>query len=439
MTEGTEAYKVAKKVFDTFTQEFGTSGTFAAGALANVKGESGFIPDRGETYWNAPYGNYTFGMDGEEPDPNMGPSTPSQEAKYGREYFGGGLFQFTKWTKYLNSKAWRRLNPEQGWAPENQVDGVLELEFWNREIEQYLSNSWPWDDSGNKIYSAEEFISTNDPEQAALYFMMSYERPEKPDLRRLEWAKQANEVFNKDDIQPDKSKWRFDIKGDVTVSKKEKKKKKCSVDGHSSKSGDAIHAIWGNDGTGSFPPGVPHAFKPDDIPEEMKPYVLDPKALGMAFGSSTGWTNPGNQCAHFASSFLYALWEKDGEKNPAAAGAAGVLNGGEFAQAYAAKYGGEFTQTPSKGAIGSAMPPSTFTNSEYGHVWIVCHVFENGDTLIAEQNFEGYGVRSGEAGGEYCTWDYRLVTKSELDRNNSYYFTPSDVGYSPASGITAGE
>lgn len=440
LTEGTEAYKVAKKVFDTFTQEFGTSGAFAAGALANVKGESGFVPDRGETYWNAPYGIYTFGMDGEEPDPNMGPSTKTQEENYGREYFGGGLFQFTKWTKMIEGPWWRRLNPNQGWAPENQVDAVLGLEFWNRAIVGYMHRARAWDDSGSLLYTAEEFISTNDPEQAALYFMMAYERPETPHLERLEWAKQANEVFNKDDIQADKSKWRFDTNGDVTVNKKEKKKKKCSVDGRSGKNGgDVTHANWGNDGTGEFPSGAPHAFGPDNVPEELKPYILDPKAVGMSYGSSGGWTNPGDQCAHFASSFLYALWEKDGERNPAAAGASGEWYGGKFAHTYAGKYGGEVSRTPSKGAIGSTLPPSTMTTHPAGHVWIVCHVFENGDTLIVEQNFSGYGVASGYAAHENCTWNFRLVTKGELERNDAYYFTPSDVGYSPASSIASGD
>ena len=79
------------------------------------------------------------------------------------------------------------------------------------------------------------------------------------------------------------------------------------------------------------------------------------------------------------------------------------------------------------------------TTHPAGHVWIVCHVFENGDTLIVEQNFSGYGVSSGYAAHENCTWNFRLVTKGELERNDAYYFTPSDVGYSPASSITSGE
>ena len=48
LTEGSEQYKVAKEIFDTLTQKYGTSGAFAAGVIANAKGESGLTPDLGE-------------------------------------------------------------------------------------------------------------------------------------------------------------------------------------------------------------------------------------------------------------------------------------------------------------------------------------------------------------------------------------------------------
>ncbi len=51
-------------------------------------------------------------------------------------------------------------------------------------------------------------------------------------------------------------------------------------------------------------------FNADDIPDSVKEFVLDPRKVGMRYKDPEGWTNPGNQCAHFASSFLYALWEK---------------------------------------------------------------------------------------------------------------------------------
>ena len=78
LTEGSEAYKVAKEVFDTLTKEYGTSGAFAAGVIANIKGESNFIPDLGEGYW-ATGGVNRFGMNSKKPTSGMGPSTQEQE------------------------------------------------------------------------------------------------------------------------------------------------------------------------------------------------------------------------------------------------------------------------------------------------------------------------------------------------------------------------
>ena len=41
------------------------------------------------------------------------------------------------------------------------------------------------------------------------------------------------------------------------------------------------------------------------------------------------------------------------------------------------------------------------------HTGIVCHVFENGDILIVEQNTPLSGV----GGGHIDTWNYRVVNK----------------------------
>ena len=48
LTEGTDAYKVAKEIYDYWTKEIGTSGAFAAGVLGNVRQESQFIPNVSE-------------------------------------------------------------------------------------------------------------------------------------------------------------------------------------------------------------------------------------------------------------------------------------------------------------------------------------------------------------------------------------------------------
>lgn len=62
MTEGTPEHEVAQEIFDYFVKDKGASGAFAAGVLANVKQESGFVPDRAEGV-----GILRFGMDTKSP------------------------------------------------------------------------------------------------------------------------------------------------------------------------------------------------------------------------------------------------------------------------------------------------------------------------------------------------------------------------------------
>lgn len=437
LTEGSEQYKVAKEIFDTLTQKYGTSGAFAAGVIANAKGESGLTPDLGEGYWAGGGGRNHFGMNSKKPTSGMGPSTATQESNYNRNYFGGGLFQFTPYTKFTESKYWGSIDKENGWAVANQMNAMLGYEFWNRMLENYLGRAHGYDTyGGDKITKVEQLLETTSPEKAALYFMMAYERPERPHPERMEWAKQANAVFNKDNVKADSSKFQFSIKNDVTVDvSKHTEKKQDECEKKSSLTGKP--ADWGNDGKGVYPKDAPTMFNADNIPDSVKEFVLDPRKVGMHYKDSTGWTNPGNQCANFASSFLYALWEKDGQKNPNAAGPGGINEGGLFAGVYAKKYGSDkTTKTPSKGAMGSSMSGAAGFHPLYGHVWIVSHVFENGDILVAEQNVARGSVGSGEANGTTNAWHYRYITKETQKLMDADYYSPSEAGYKPSDKIT---
>ena len=101
LTEGTETYKVAKKIFDVFTKEYGTSGAFAAGVLANAFAESGFRPDVME-------GGVRVGMNT--------PDGPSYNSANPGAVGGGGLFQFTPYTKFSHSKWWKGRSGSDGWG-----------------------------------------------------------------------------------------------------------------------------------------------------------------------------------------------------------------------------------------------------------------------------------------------------------------------------------
>lgn len=401
LTEGTEQYAVAKEIFRILTEEYGTSGAFAAAALASVRGESNFIPDVLE-------GGKRAGMD--TPDgPSYNSANPSAVG-------GGGLFQFTPYTKFSHSKWWKGRSGSKGWDVGNQVDAVWGLEFGNRAVEAYFSRT------GDSSYkTVEQLISSDDPAKAALYFQMAYERPQHYHPERNDWARQANAVFNKDNIKADKSKWKFD--GSSATPDEDKSKKhdedECKVE--SDKAG------WGEDGTGTHNYADYTAWRPDELPDDMKKYAIDPKSLGMQFGSSSGWPNPGDQCAHLSESVFALLWTKDGSTPSSVVR---TMYGKDEANSHARAYGGSVSKTPVKGAVSGQ--PVNAASPVAGHTYIVSHTFENGDMLVLEQNFQG---KSGQARGEICTWNYRIITKSTYTAEGHTFYSAEKDGYKPNSKV----
>lgn len=413
LTEGSEAYKIAKKIFDEFTGTYGTSGAFAAGVLANVQGESHFVPDVGESSYKYPYEVRRFGMNNKTPVTGMGASTPVSEKPNEPDYFGGGLFQFTPYTKFANSSWWQKVNKDEGWAPENQVGFLLDNEFWNRKVEGHFYKT------GTSTFSnVEALISTENPADAALYFMMAYERPTYPHPERLEWARQANKVFNKDNIKADRSKWKFGSSSDEAGSSSSKKKSddECPAGHKDAKAG------WGEDGTGTYSQGG--SWKPEELPDELKKYAIDPESLGMHYSSPDGWPNPNGQCAHLSESMMALLWEKDGQPK----GVKRTYYGKDEADSHAEFYGGSVTDQPTKGAVAGVPPGTPWSDPEAGHTYIVSHRFANGDILVLEQNMSG---KSGDAIHQKCTWNYRIVPKEQYSNPRTKFFSPESLGYKP--------
>lgn len=124
MTEGTPEHEVAQEIFDYFVKDKGTSGAFAAGVLANVKQESGFVPDRAEGV-----GVLRFGMDTKSPPAGMSGG-------------GGGLFQFTPYTKYTDTKFWGK-DGKDGWTIRNQLDFLWSAEFENSMVMSFIRSPNP--------------------------------------------------------------------------------------------------------------------------------------------------------------------------------------------------------------------------------------------------------------------------------------------------------
>lgn len=432
LTEGSEKYKMAERLFKYLTEELGLSGAFASAMLANAKGESNFVPDRGESAFDKPYAERRFGMNNKTPTEGMGPSTATQNASYGYSYFGGGLFQITPWQKFAESEYWGKVVKDEGWAPENQMQFIWDSEFANKAVHTYydfhssagvISGAADAVNRLGKFGSVEEAISTDDPAKAVVYFQIGYERPQDYHREREEWAKQANAVFNKNNIKADKSKWKFSntsIAG-VDSATKNAKKKEDVCEEKTSKAG------WGDDGTGTHNYGSGwDVWRPENLPDDLKKYAIDPTSLGMKFSSSEGWPNAGDQCAHFSESMFSLIWTKDGS-TPSAVTRTNY--GKEEAYSHANAYGGKVSKKPVKGAVSGT--PATATNSA-GHTYIVSHVFANGDILVVEQNITGF---SGGNNGENCTWNYRIVLKSQYESENHEFYSAETEGYKPNSKI----
>lgn len=177
-----------------------------------------------------------------------------------------------------------------------------------------------------------------------------------------------------------------------------------------------------------------------ELPDELKQYALDPRSLGMKFGEREGWTLGGdgyvnagycNQCTSLSSSLIGVLWEKNGQPIGSKHGMHG--DGKAIVSSMASALGVKVRKDPISGDVFSQGPTAT---NEYGHTGVVSHVFENGDILIVEQNWDkSGGARSKrwfDLGVNDFEWSYRYVKKSQY--SSSYTFaSPEGAGYKISS------
>lgn len=126
--KGTDAYKTAEQIFKYWPEKHGFSGAASAGIVGNVAGAE----------------DQSMKLDQKE----VGGS-------------GGGLYQFTPYTKYLESP-----KSDKSWSVENQSDVVYDLELKNDAIKAY----------GLHLTTA-QFGQLDDPAKAAEAWERGYERP----------------------------------------------------------------------------------------------------------------------------------------------------------------------------------------------------------------------------------------------------------------------
>ena len=163
------------------------------------------------------------------------------------------------------------------------------------------------------------------------------------------------------------------------------------------------------DGTGTVPAdATAWGYKPDDLPDSLKQYIIDPSKNGLTYKGPTGWVEHSGQCVDLTVSLGNQLWGGIGTV---------IGNGDRQASAWAStRFGNSTKSTPKRGAIFS-------TNAAANHTGIVCHVFEDGSILIVEQNTPLSGA---DYYGVIDTWNYRVVSPSKQQADGFHYAYPDN-------------
>lgn len=400
--EGTTAYKNAKAVFDAWVNA-GLSGEAAAGIVGWVNSEGGFdVIGRAE-------GHYGGGLS----DSIAHGAVPiSSTGKYA--VGGGGIYQFTPYTKYaeLNDPKW-----EDGKAMTDFVITLLPGDW----IPEAPSLGIMHDMTGTP-HTFEQFAQETDPTQATLMWN-SYERGDQAHIRKEQKqsdAKKANEVFNKEGHKFDRAKFESNFgaskstNGSSSSSSSNKKKVKCGVSTGGGKGWQA------KGGSHNYSNG--QGWRPEELPNDLKQYAIDPKSLGITYNKSDGWdpikphSIMHDQCTGLSATLMHYLWQKDGRHPTQLMG-----NGNQFVNNWVATYGGSQSSEPTSGAVFSTPGPG-----KAGHTGVVSHVFDDGSILVVEQNV---GNLSGESCGLPFTWDYRIISADAIKSQGYSFYNPGDNGF----------
>lgn len=163
------------------------------------------------------------------------------------------------------------------------------------------------------------------------------------------------------------------------------------------------------DGTGTVPAdATAWGYKPDDLPDSLRQYIIDPAKNGLTYNGVGGWVEHSGQCVDLTVSLGNQLWGGSGTV---------IGNGDRQASAWAStRFGNSIKSNPKRGAIFS-------TNAAANHTGIVCHVFEDGSILVVEQNTPLSGA---DYFGVINTWNYRIVSPSSQQAEGFHYAYPDN-------------
>lgn len=397
--KGSVANKTAEKVFNAWVSK-GLSGASASGIVGWVNSEGGFaMIGRAEGHYGNDLKSNSIAF-------NVRPTGLS----YYTTEAGGGIYQFTPFTKYapLGDPKWEDADAMNAFVMKSIKGGD-----WN--IAMDLSG-------GN--HSFEEMAQMTDPKQATLVWN-AYERGNTAYINKAQKSadgQKAYDMFNGSKYQFDAEKFSksFGSGSKTSSSGKSDIISDSTVLSLCDSASDAVQGLFGKDKSGKVKYTSYNAWKPDQLPSDLKKYTIDPKSVGLSYRKSSGWNaiaSTGGQCTDLSASLMYGLWLKGGVHPTQRMG-----NGNMVVSNWVSRFGGSFDRTPSSGAVFSCSG-----SSGAGHTGVVSHVFENGDMLIVEQNFSTY---SGDNGGfgQY-SWNYRYVSTIELEKDGYTFYNPSKVGY----------
>lgn len=405
--EGTEAYKVAKEVFDYWVGK-GLGGATASGIVGNVYQESKFEPTRKQT----PYGTYT-----DDPKTVTGAIGTN----------GYGLYQISPGAKYGNWSGFTKSTAL------NQSDYV-----WEAYNGARTSNGLK-----NNKKGLEVMINAKTPEEGAWHF---YDQVENGGQKQSDYdrksiregiAREAYELFGGANHKADKSLLNSSGTGDANDSASDLANSINNSSGGVNCT-DLEDGSGGNigaaDGTGSIPDDyVGQLYLWEDLPAELRKFAYDPRDMGLTYNEGgKGWWKPSGQCVGLSSSYFSEIWE--GATKTARG------NGNVIAFKYAETMKGEMSKLPKKGDINSIQPTNGgattvklengrtvyLTGSQYGHTQVVQHVFANGDFLVVEQNYPRY---SGDSAKKPYTWHFRVMPKEAYETGKMDFFHPDEKKY----------
>ncbi|MEY8736787.1 phage tail tip lysozyme [Lactobacillus sp. AN1001] len=330
---GSQAYKTAEEVFKDWVRR-GMNGAQAAGIVGNIGGaeDTGFVLNQAEIGGGS----------------------------------GGGLYQFTPASKYLNSK-----KSDKSWSVVNQADVIMDLEPGT--VTTYF----------NKKHSS--------PEEAATDWMNMYERPsaaaraQSNDARRMA-ARKAYDLFGGNNIES---------KAALLGQSNEVADTGIDTDNENKVSGCEINDGGSEDGTGEVPKGTMNKiFSANEIPDSLKEYLLPINVSDSRGVKGENWTHPGDQCVDYSVSEAVALWK---DTKPWSKGNGIDQVNAAIELGYAVK-----DDAPHKGDLVSC----DGTDPSIGHTWIVGHVFKDGSVLVQEQNYPG---KSGAGANTSNSWDVAVI------------------------------